>query len=248
MPEQREPFNIELKIGGRRLRLEGAVPAGPLSMADLLPLIQRLADAVGEVAAQEVEARGKKIACRAGCGACCRQLVPVSEPEALYLSQRVDAMPAERRDRIRGRFARGLEELDRRGMLEALRGAAGVRDREARRAFGEAYFRLGIPCPFLEDESCGIHPHRPISCREYLVTSSPADCADPVGRRVETVTLPRRVSSILYRFGDGAGGDSARWLPMILALAWAQEHRDSPLPTCPGPELFENFIRRLASG
>ncbi|HEY5241787.1 MAG TPA: YkgJ family cysteine cluster protein [Polyangiaceae bacterium] len=30
-----------------------------------------------------------------------------------------------------------------------------------------------VSCPFLEEESCSIHPDRPPICREYLVTSSP---------------------------------------------------------------------------
>jgi hypothetical protein len=33
------------------------------------------------------------------------------------------------------------------------------------------YFLQGVACPFLEAESCGIHPDRPLACREYLVTS-----------------------------------------------------------------------------
>jgi Fe-S-cluster containining protein len=36
-----------------------------------------------------------------------------------------------------------------------------------------------MPCPFLEDESCSIHPDRPLVCREYLVTSPAELCAGP---------------------------------------------------------------------
>ena len=247
MSVQQEPFNIELKICGKRLRLEGAIPTARVSVADLLPLIQQLANAVGDVAVHEVEAQGKKISCQAGCGACCRQLVPISEPEAICLAQMVDAMPAKRRKVIRGRFAKALEELERHGMLEGLRKASEVQGQEARREFGQAYFRLGIPCPFLENESCGIHAQRPISCREYLVMSSPVDCADPVGKRVATVTIPRRISSILFRFGNGAGAEAARWLPLILAIEWVERRPDFSLPAYPGPGLFENFIRRFAT-
>ena len=42
------------------------------------------------------------------------------------------------------------------------------------RILGREYFQLGIPCPFLEEESCSIYHDRPITCREYLVTSPPA--------------------------------------------------------------------------
>ena len=247
MTEQEESFQAELKIGGQKLRLQGAIPTEPISIIDLLPLIQRVADAVGDVALHEVKTSGKQLSCQAGCGACCRQLVPISEPEAVYLAQLVDAMPAEKQELIRGRLSEAREKLEQHGMLEALRMESSTGKPETRREFGQRYFELGIPCPFLENESCSIHAHRPISCREYLVTSPAVDCADPVAQRVEMVVIPRSVSSTLYRFGDGEGHDKAHWLPLILALEWAEQHTEQSLPLFPGAKLFENFIRQFAS-
>lgn len=37
--------------------------------------------------------------------------------------------------------------------------------------------------PFLEDDACSIHPHRPSVCREYLVTSPAEHCAE-LGRKL----------------------------------------------------------------
>ena len=50
---------------------------------------------------------------------------------------------------------------------------------------------MGVPCPFLEDESCSIHPERPLVCREYLVTSPAALCAGPTQEGVTPVAVPK---------------------------------------------------------
>ena len=115
-----------------------------------------------------VERSGASISCRAGCGACCRQVVPITETEARHVRDLVEAMPEPRRQQIRERFAAGRQRLEDAGLLETFQHPTEIPDRVAA---GMEYFRLGIACPFLEDESCSIHPDRPLSCREYLVAN-----------------------------------------------------------------------------
>jgi len=110
---------------------------------------------------------------------------------------------------------------------------------------GLDYFRLGIACPFLEDESCSIHPHRPASCREYLVTSPAANCASPTADNIAMVELPAKMSRVLNRFSDGRGDAPARWMALPLLLEWAAEHCKDPQPVLPGAELLRNFMNRL---
>src|SRR4051812_30254673 len=73
--------DIQLAIGGERLRLEITVPAGPARPRDLLPVLQGLTDVVVGIAVRSAEGQGQAVSCRKGCGACCRQLVPISESE-----------------------------------------------------------------------------------------------------------------------------------------------------------------------
>ena len=51
---------------------------------------------------------GKAISCHKGCGACCRQLVPISRTEGERLVTLVDAMPEPRRAAVLARFADAL--------------------------------------------------------------------------------------------------------------------------------------------
>jgi len=243
--EERLTYDLRLRLGGDEVEAHASVPAGPLRVADMLPILQALTDAVVDSVVRQIERQGKRISCKAGCGACCRQPVPVGEAEAAYLAELVEAMPAERQARVRDRFAQAIVRLREAGHLERFRQMPRLVDLEARRRLAIEFLRHGIPCPFLEDESCSIHPHRPLSCREYLVISPASQCAEP-GLRVDRVSFPTKPSLVLYRFRDGIGEDRIRWLPLVLALEWAEQHREVTDRTFPGPRLFESFLRRLS--
>jgi len=173
-------INLTLSIGGRPLEAVVDVPAGAVRSVDLLPILQAMDDAVIDVAVDAVRQQGKTITCGAGCGACCRQLVPITETDAHYLAELIADMPPERRGHVERRFDEALDALDRAGMLPRLLGAAEIAARDQRRQLGLDYFDLKIPCPLLEDESCSVHLHRPMVCREYLVTTPAANCSAPL--------------------------------------------------------------------
>jgi len=135
-----------------------------------------------------------------------------------------------------------LGALEQHGLLERLRRPARLKTLAARRKIGEQYFKLGLPCPFLEEERCSIYPHRPLACREYLVSSPAENCRQPRPDTIQKVPLLVKLSDILYTFGDGFGEQSTRWLPLPLALEWAARHAKQQ-PVFPGPSLFSNFLR-----
>jgi Fe-S-cluster containining protein len=242
-PADRVTFATDLRVGDEVLHVTGSVPRGDARVADLLPAFQRFTDAVTAAATRRVEADGARISCRAGCGACCRQLVPIGEAEARRLAEVVAAMPAERQAHVRARFAAALAALERDGLLERLRHPETI---DSVRAVGLEYFARGVACPFLEDESCSIHPERPASCREYLVTSPPERCADPGPGRIALVPLPARVSQAIHRLREEGGDGRARWVPLVLALEWAAAHAAAPPPMASGMAILERFMAALA--
>src|SRR5580765_6033385 len=143
---------LRLTVGTLRIAHPITVPNASVPAAEIVPVLQGLVNAVVEAA----EA-GKAVSCRKGCGACCRQLVPVSRTEGERLLQLVETMPAERRETLSARFAAAEAAIDRAGLKE--------RGQRSDRELSVAYFAQGIACPFLEDESCSIHPERPLVCR-----------------------------------------------------------------------------------
>lgn len=232
---------------GFSLSLQATVPAGPAHRADLLPLARAIADTVVAQTQQAVEAAGQRISCQAGCGACCRSLVAISEVEARRLQTHIAALPEARRHELYTRFDEALAALARAGLLDGLQRWAGWSEAEYRRQL-TAYFAAGVPCPLLEDESCGLYAERPITCREFLVTSPPRHCGELGSDQIRRVALPVRVFNAVARWQPRAANESSdvqeRWVPLVLALAWAEAHPDDT-PAQPGPDLLRELLGAL---
>lgn len=236
---------VQAMIGSRQLNLTVSVPAGPAQLDDLLPLLQIMSNEVVASAEDAARERGQAISCRKGCGACCRQLVPISPVEARHIAGLVARMPEPRQTQIRERFAAARKKLEAAGLWQRLNDRQTWQE-ERVSDIGLDYFRERIPCPFLEDESCSIHLERPLTCREYLVTSPAENCADPKPRTIEWLPLPAKVWVAAARCEPGADGDRyLNWVPLIQALDWAAEHEEPP-PEKTGPELLRAVFERLA--
>lgn len=238
-------LTVELGLPGGRVRVEADVPMGEVPMEALLPAFRAAADAIVGHAAARSAADGAPVSCAKGCGACCRQLVPVGPAEARRIAALVEGLPEPRRTEVRRRFADALARLEAAGLLDVLRG--GVTWESARaRDLGIAYFRAGAACPFLEDESCSIYEERPIACREYLVTSPAACCSAPTPETVRTVHLPAIVWAAVAREEMGVpDAEPAPSLPLVLAPGWAAANPASG-PARPAPETIRAVYTRFS--
>lgn len=234
---------IPLNIAGVEVVLQVDAPAGPTRPRRLLPVFQQITNAIVNVAVKKAEGKGKIISCKAGCGACCRQLVPIAEIEAFHLRDLVEEMDEPRKAEIKTRFTAALEILKSAGFLEMLERPREL-SLEERKTLGNEYFKLQIACPFLENESCSIHPNRPLSCREYLVTSPSENCARPQNN-IEGVDLPAKVSISVYALDSDPSAKLHKWVPLILALEWANAHEDDSTPRN-GPDLVMDVINGLS--
>jgi Fe-S-cluster containining protein len=233
--------NVTLSIGGRPLAAEFTVPEGPARVRDVLPAIRSVVNQIVDMGVEDVEAAGERVSCRKGCGACCRQLVPISPSEAQAIRDLVEAMPEDRRQAVGRRMAEARDKVESAGLLGALLGTADYQG--SKRELAERYFRLGIPCPFLEDESCSIHPDRPVACREYLVTSPAEHCAQPTPETIRKVPVKGNPIGVMMAF-DARGGPP-RWVPLALAPEWVGRH---PLveEKQEAVELMKSFFTTLA--
>jgi Fe-S-cluster containining protein len=243
---QPDSGTARVELSGQEWQLQATmtVPAGPTHLRQILPMVQELTNKVVDVAAHAAEQDGERVSCKKGCGACCRQLVPIAEVEARGISELVEKMPEPRRTAIRARFAEARRRLESSGVLTKLLEHNEWSDGDGR-AIGLQYFSQGIPCPFLEEESCSIHPVRPIACREYLVTSPAENCSRPSADTVKMVPVPLKVWTALARFDEPSpGARFIRWVPLILALEWAETHPEEPPPR-PGPDLLRQLFEHL---
>lgn len=238
--------NVTAQIGSSQLRLSATLPTGPTRLDDLVPLLQILSDNIVGAAERESAEQGVCVSCTKGCGACCRQLVPVSAVEARHVARLVANMPEPRKSQIVSRFEQAREKLTSAGLWDKLDGRETWLD-EGVLENGMEYFRQGISCPFLEDESCSIHRDRPMTCREYLVTSPAANCAQPTAAGIEWLPLPAKVWVAAARTETPlrAGQKYVPWVPLIQALDWAVKNPE-PEPQASGPELLRQVLENLA--
>jgi hypothetical protein len=122
-----------------------------------------------------------------------------------------------------------------------------MRDAEATTQLAVDYFHARVPCPFLENESCSIHPIRPLVCREYLVTSPPALCQDPSVNQVAGVKLPLKLSRVLFSFGQRLSQDPRGWIPLVFLLAWSKSgEKPGSHISGTGEEVLQKFLKQVA--
>jgi len=232
---------VVLMIVGEPVKVEFLVPDGLVAAEELVPIFQGLTDLFVARARTRTEAAGEVISCRAGCGACCRQIVPVSAAEARALARLVAAMPEPRRSQVRQRFDSALTMLADAGLLTRIERDRKGEDSEAPE-LALAYFYRGIACPFLDDESCSIHLDRPLACREYLVTSPAQNCKTPSAATIDMVRLEAKPSLALLKATGGETNDG--WMPLVSALEFAARVQPSP-PSRSGAEMLRDFLGQL---
>ncbi len=233
---------FNLKIIDDVLEMEASVPDSRTSAVDLVPVFQKLTNQIVAHSIELTERKGKTISCKAGCGACCKQPVPVTLLEVEHLNRVVRKMPEQRQRRVRETFAHHLKVVEDAGFSGPLQKLAEL-EPEQRHALAKDYFELGLECPFLENQSCSIYQDRPLECREFLVTSDPQHCAslDPEG--IEHIDRQVWMASALRKLSiDSQNSDSGGWVLMIFALELAKSGR-LRFKKRPGKEWLERFIQ-----
>ena len=244
-PGARVQATFSLPVGGGSLHATAILPAGQTNLTQLLPILQNLENAIVARVSEAAAEAGSPISCGPGCGACCRQLVPLSLFEAEALSEWMRSLPEDRQAELAARFHRALLALREAGVVDKIVGERWIRDPDLTTDLAIEYFHAGVACPFLENESCSIHPIRPLSCREYMVTSPPALCADPSVHSVAGVQLPLKLSHALYAFGRQIEENGRGWLPLVFLLAWSRSGaKPGECVSGTGDEVLRRFLEQ----
>jgi len=242
-----ERVAFRLPVGRAFLNASANLPTGQTTLTQLLPIIQNLEDAITGRISEEATHAGAPISCRAGCGACCRQMVPISFFEAETLAEWIGTLAAERQAEIEARFHRALLVLRDAGVIEKILDDQWTLKDEVATQLAIDYFHAGVACPFLEEESCSIHPIRPLACREYLVTSPPALCKDPSVNEVAGVQLPLKLSRVLFAFGQKLSQDRRGWVPLVFLMAWRKGgQKPGEFIAGTGKEVLQEFLNQVA--
>jgi Fe-S-cluster containining protein len=244
---------VGLRVHGLPMEFEMTVPATPVKPYRMLPVFQQMANQLVDVSVAAVESDGEKISCKAGCGACCRQAVPISETEIYQIADLVESMPEPKRSEVKKRFAAAAEHFNKIGWYDrfiefrkkALQSDASEDSVKEGIDIVLEYFHEGIPCPFLEDESCSIHPSRPVACREYLVTTPAANCARPAPNTVQPIDLLIKPSRALAKLGTTDHIESIGFPVLTRALEVAEMYPEK-FEEKTGPDWMKDFFSELS--
>lgn len=239
---------VGLNLGGKPLELEMTVPAKPIKPQKMLPIFRQMSDAFVGLSEAAVADAGGSVSCRKGCAACCRQAIPLAEIEAYRIAETVAAMPEPRRTEIKQRFETAWHHFADLQWFERLDESFKLSTEERNKVVVE-YFHEGIACPFLEDECCSIHPERPITCREYMVTSPAKNCWQLAAETVRMVELSVKTADTVRKITNSAALNSnpANFVPLVLALEWANRNADQ-FPEKTGEQWMADFFRNLTKG
>lgn len=222
--------NIGISIGGRPLNMQVTVPAKPVKPHRMLPIFQQMTNAFVDMSVQAAESQGKTISCKAGCGACCCQPVPISELEVYHLREVVENMEEPRRSEIKKRFSDAVAHFENKGWFEKMRLCAELSKTETPESVMKEvqktameYFDEGVSCPFLENNSCSIHEVRPLACREYLVTSPAENCSRPTAETIDKIDLIVKPTEMMRFVGKTQNFVKYGFLTLIRALDLAEK-------------------------
>ncbi|TAJ08293.1 MAG: YkgJ family cysteine cluster protein [Nitrospirae bacterium] len=242
-----------------RLDVSVNTPAGPVTVpvevplhfvpvAAIVPSIRRIGEAAQALEERDVVMHGAAISCKKGCAACCRMLIPLAAPEAFALADAIRAWPAEQREAVLTSLADARAQLERTGVLPHLYEIAESErqlDDDTFEPINRAYYALRLPCPFLVEEVCSIYDDRPAACRELLVTSPAELCQDLERNPVRPVPIPLRVGTVLALLWADLIGGPARFIPLPLALEWAERHRQKGGRSWQGREMLERALDKV---
>ena len=248
MATDRPPtVRITLRVVGEPVTAAVPAPAGPVRLDEVLLLLRQLDDGVVDVAVRRAEAeRGEAVACRKGCSACCRaQPVPVTPVEAYALWLLVESLPEPRRTRVREHFTANARRLDEAGLKQLYLDRGRTLTADEARAVARRYFALGLVCPFLEEDACGIYPDRPFVCRQYLVTSPAELCRDPFANPVRPVPTLLGFAHAALATAEKFLGPPWYSVPLALALEFAEKYREELERTFPAESVFREAVAAL---
>ncbi len=237
-------IHTRVSIKGNPLELQMTVPTKTVTARKMLPIFRQMSNSFVQIGVDAANAHGEKISCKAGCGACCRQSVPISESEVYQITEMVENMPEPRRSEIKEKFKKGCSHLANIGWFEKLETTVSA-PAEVRQGVLDEYFKQGIPCPFLEDESCSIYEERPLICREYLVTTPAENCNNPTPETINTISIPIHPSSAVCSITKTKNlSPGFNFVPLILALDWAN-HFPETTEERTGEQWMKDFFKSV---
>jgi Fe-S-cluster containining protein len=245
MAKTASKYTIRIPAVDGSFAMDVHVPPGPTRLQDIVPLAQNIARVQGERSIASERKAGREISCKAACGACCRQLVPISAPEAFRLADHILGLGDDLRDDFLARVDAVESAIVAAGLMRELEGLTAGEPVGDARSLASRYFEKNIACPFLVDERCAVYPERPLVCRDYLVTSPAESCATPGKNRIRIVPVPPGLSAPLSRVAASLLRGEPAMITLSIAMRWVDAHAEWGFKEWPGRDVMRALLKEL---
>ncbi len=241
-----ETISFELDILGEPVRFGINVAQKQARLSDIVPLVRTLSTKLALMVLEKLRRNGEFVPCCKGCSACCDYLIPLSVPEAFRLREEVLAMPEEQGKAVLQLCLDTAKRiLDKKPKEFDINELAGAESQIKIIQLGKWYAGIKLACPFLSDNLCASYEHRPIACREYIVTGSALLCEDERTDESQTVQMPVSVLQCLGQLTAELEQSNIEAVMLPLALPWAQENIERGERTWPAITMVERFVEIL---
>jgi len=241
-----ETISFELDILGETVRFGINVAQKQARLSDIVPLVRTLSTKLALMVLEKLRRNGEFVPCCKGCSACCNYLIPLSVPEVFRLREEVLAMPAEQGKAVlQSCLDTAKRILDEKPKEFDINELAGTESQIQISQLGKWYAGLKLACPFLSDNLCASYEHRPIACREYIVTGSALLCEDERTDESQIVQMPVSVLQCLGQLTAELEQSNIEAVMLPLALPWAQENIERGKRTWPAVTMVERFVEIL---
>lgn len=218
MTDSQVAFSITIDPESNKT-IEITIPDKQVKLSEMVPFAHFIVDQMVKMA---INRSSQPVVCAKGCGVCCNQLVPLSLPELFFIVEQLRVMSPQQRFPILSRFDATEKQLMACNLIQQLRSLDQTKND---RLIAERYFHMNLPCPFLDQQACSIHPWRPVVCREFNALSDPNLCSDPFNNKISSISYPKRPSSILAKLFGMITNTAPILTPMPLLFESFEQHQ-----------------------
>jgi len=168
-----EHFEISLQTPSGEISTAVGVPTSFVPITAILPLMRSLGEEAQVLEQRRLLEASQRVSCEKGCAACCRMLVPISVPEAFALTNTIDRLDQNERNRLLSKLDLAQQQLAGAGILKQLSSLADssepLSDGPTMRFVCPAPFSTTKPAAFtlIDQQLAGnsLSPHRPQNVR-----------------------------------------------------------------------------------
>ena len=209
---------LNITIFGKELNLTIGFLDVPVRIRDIIPVAQAICDKIINTTFTSAKNLGLNIPCKKGCSLCCKNLVPLSAPEALWLNEEISRMPVYEQKVLH----RSIEFARRKLLATKPPDFSG---KNSKQDISNWYAGLNLTCPFLAENICDIYKSRPLACREHIVTGTRHCC--PGSQNTQILKPPVSMLEAVAQLYAELEEDHTDAIMLPIVVEWAESVKNT---------------------